>query len=129
MARRTRKNKRKTGNGVQLHAPMIAVLALAATVFISYLWLCGRCENLGSRIKELESEYEQLHVRVLTEKSKWERMKSPARIRLFLAKHKLDMAWPDESHIVRIPMSARRTFDPGGAMETYELARSKADEL
>ena len=124
MTRRSRRNRRKQDTGAALHAPMIAVLVLAAIVFISFLWLGGRCEDLGRRIKAAEKDYESLHRRVLTEDMKWTRMKSPGRVRVYLQKHNLQMDWPKESHIVRIPMTERRAFDPEGKAERVELARA-----
>lgn len=127
MARRTRKNKRKRGNGVKLHAPMIAVLALAATVFISYLWLCGRCEYLGTRIRKLEGEYKRCQRRVQTEESHWSRMKSPGNIHIYLSRHNLSMSWPDEGHIVRIPIEERRAFDIGARQLDFDLAQTQPE--
>jgi hypothetical protein len=127
MARRTRRNKRKRGNGVKLHAPMIAVLALAATVFISYLWLCGRCQDLGTLIRKMEGEYESSQRRVKAEEFKWSRMKSPRNIRIHLSRHNLNMDWPDEDHIVRIPMSERRAFDAEGVQSEFDFARSRLE--
>ena len=106
-----RKNRKKKAEGIGIHAPSVAVVSLLATVFISYLYLCGRCDDLGYRIKKIEGEFQVLHRRVLNEEYKWSRMKSPGEIRRYLKKHALNMAWPDESRIVRIPMSARRAFD------------------
>ena len=129
MARQTRRNRRKRGRGVKLHAPMIAVLALAATVFISYLWLCGRCEDLGRRIRSLEQTYESCQRKVQTEESKWTRMKSPGNLQRYLVLHQLDMTWPDEDRIVRIPMHERRAFEPESLSVEFNLAKSQVEYL
>lgn len=105
MGARTRKNRRTQGNGVGIHAPSIAVFVVAATIFISYLWLCGRCKNLDSRISGMETDLENLNRRVMTEEHKWARTKSPGNIRQYLRQHGLIMDWPDEQHILRIPGS------------------------
>jgi hypothetical protein len=129
---RKKPNRRKEDNGAQLHAPMIAVLVLLAVIFVSFLYLGGRCENLGSRIKAMEIDIESIHVRVLTEEMKWERMKSPKVIRVYLNKHDLDMSWPGNERIYRIPMNKRRAFDPPEAQPdgtpVYNLARQDRRE-
>ena len=123
MARTTRrKNKKKKSEGIGIHAPTIAVVSLLATVFLSYLYLCGRCDDLGIRIKTLEQEKEALHRRVLNEEYMWSRMKSPGQIRKYLEKHRLDMGWPEESNIVRIPASVRKSFDHDGDGPTLQYA-------
>lgn len=115
MARTTRhKNRKKQGDGIGIHAPTIAVVSLLATVFISYLYLCGRCDDLGLRIKKLEQEKQALHRRVLNEEYLWSRAKSPGQIRQYLALHQIDMGWPNEARIVRIPLSVRLAFDHDG---------------
>ena len=109
-----KKNRRKEGNGVQVHAPSMALLVFASSVFIGYLWLCGQCENLGTRIKNAEAEFEALRRRVLTEEYKWEQMKHAGNIQLFLERHRLQMDWPDDNHILLIPV------DPAGALAELE---------
>ena len=108
---RPKKNRRKRSEGLDIHAPSIAILVLAATVFLSYLWLCGKCDAMGSQIKERESELENLNRRVLTEEFKWARMKSPGNMRQYLRQHGLIMDWPDEARILRVPIRVRRGFD------------------
>jgi hypothetical protein len=99
----------------------MAVLAFASALFISYLWLCGQCENLGNQIKEREAELEALHRRVLTEEYKWEQMKHPRSIQLFLRTHQLEMDWPDERHVLRVPIRPEDPFlednPAGGRMQ------------
>ena len=124
MARTSRrKNRKKKAEGIGLHAPTVAVVSLLATVFISYLYLCGRCDDLGYRIKKIEREFQALHRRVLNEEYKWSRMKSFGEIRRYLKKHDLNMTWPDESRIVRIPLSARRAFDVQEPEPTVQMAK------
>ena len=117
MARTSRrKNKMKKGEGIGIHAPTIAVVSLLATVFISYLYLCGRCDDLGIRIKGLENKKVELHRRVQNEEYMWSRLKSPSQIRVYLGKHGLEMGYPEESNIVRIRKSVRLAFD----IDAYE---------
>ena len=118
-----RKNRKKQADGIGIHAPTVAVVSLLATVFISYLYLCGRCDDLGYRIKKIELEFQALHRRLLNEEYKWSRMKSPGQIRRYLKKHDLDMTWPDESRIVRIPLSARRAFDGEKSEPMIQIAK------
>ena len=123
MARTTRrKNRKKQADGVAIHAPTIAVVTVLATVFISYLYLCGQCDELGMRIKKLEQDKEQLHRRVQVEESKWSRMKSPGQIPKYLQRHGLDMTWPDESRILRIPIRVVQAFQEEAPEATVQFA-------
>ena len=110
MARRGKKNKRTQGDGIDIHAPSIAILVVAATAFVLYLWQCGRHEALGNRIADLQGEYDRLHRRVMTEEMKWEKMKLAGNIRRVLAQHQIVMDWPAEDRIIRVPMNIRRIY-------------------
>jgi hypothetical protein len=101
-----KKNRKKNSSGFIFPAPLAVVLTLLMVLSLSYLWLCSRCEGLGVRIKKLEQKRAEIHNRVLNEEYKWSNLKSPRNIEMFLQQHNLVMAWPDESHIVRIRRDA-----------------------
>ena len=67
MARRKRRNRRRQEQGMGFPAPLALVLVVAAIVALSYLWLCGRCEGLGERIKDLEARKAELERQVVNE--------------------------------------------------------------
>ena len=124
MPRRKKKNKKKTKEALVFPAPLAAAMMIAAVVALSYLWLCSRCEALGMDIKTLEREKVDVHKRVLNEEYKWSNMKSPRNIEAFLRRHKLDMTWPKEKHIVRI-RHWDMDFDPYALMHDKEnMARN-----
>jgi hypothetical protein len=110
---------------MDLHAPSIAILVLTALVFLSYLFLCGRCEALGEAITRWEDLREKTHSRYLTEQMEWESKLQVATIRQLLALHHLDMDWPDERHVFRVPQSALEAFEQRAApAERVEIART-----
>jgi hypothetical protein len=112
---RGRKNRRKQSEGFIFPAPFAAILGLVAVISLSYLWLCGRCEAIGSRIKQLEDRKIERHKQVINEEYKWANMKSPATVEAMLKKFNLAMAWPEKDQVVRL-----RTQAPGS--ETLRVA-------
>ncbi|MBU0677249.1 MAG: hypothetical protein KJ626_03960 [Verrucomicrobia bacterium] len=103
MARKRKRNRKKQSAGYVFPTPLAGILVLAAVLALSYLWLCGRCEALGTRILELEKTQEDVHHRYLNEEFKWSVTKSRRNLRRALARHQINMVWPDERHIVRLP--------------------------
>ena len=87
-------------------APLACILGAAAIVSLSYLWLCGRCGDMGAHIKALEDRKAELRKRVINEEYKWANMKSPHNIEQLLQKFNLAMTWPDESRTVRLRLHA-----------------------
>ena len=99
---RCKVNRRKNRREAFLPAPLALALALGGLLALSYLWLGGRCEALGRRIKQLEEQKDDLHRRVLAEQVKWSNAKSPSQIEQLLQRHRLVMSWPDEARVIRI---------------------------
>ena len=104
-------------------APLAACLVLAAVIALSYLWLCGRCENLGREIKDLERELAAIEVRVQSEEYKWTNLTSPRRFELILRRHGLNMSWPEEGRVVRLRASGMRNLEQE-VTRTYQIAQS-----
>ncbi len=109
MARK--KNRKKQSQGVMFPPVLAATLTMAAVVAFVYLWLCNRCDAIGTRIKTHERKTQELHRRVLYEEYKWSNMKSPRNIETLLRQHNLQMTWPEERNVVRL----RHLPAPGGA--------------
>lgn len=100
MTRRRRKNKKKSA-GFIIPKPLLSILALATILSLSYLWMMGRCEAAGQRIKALEGQRNDLRNRVLNEESEWARLRSPRNMEAALRRHNLVMTWPSEDRVVR----------------------------
>lgn len=97
-----RKNRKKRLHSFVLPAPLSGVVVAGALLALSYVWLDCRCESLGRDIKNLEAEKVQLKKDLLSEESRWSKMKSPANIEAVLAKHNIVMTWPRQDQVVRL---------------------------
>ncbi|MCX6996740.1 MAG: hypothetical protein NTV49_06565 [Kiritimatiellaeota bacterium] len=95
-------NRKKNRREAFLPAPFALVLAAGGLLALSYLWMGGRCDALGRRIKLLEEQKDDLHRRVVAEQVKWSNAKSPSHIEQLLQRHRLVMSWPDEACVIRI---------------------------
>ena len=124
MTRSRKRNRKKQAATLNLHAPTIALITVFATVLLCYLWLCGRCEDLGKNIKRLEQDLERQRRMVLTEEFNWSTMKSQTEIRKYLHKQRLVMDWPDEAHVVRIPLIQRHALDREETPPDIQFART-----
>jgi len=100
--RRTKNRKKNVNQGYIFPVPLAAFLAVVMAVSLSYLWLCGRNEDLGSAIKRLENKKSDVSRKIANEEYKWSIMTSPKRLSAALAKHNLDMSWPSEENVVKI---------------------------
>lgn len=108
---------------MDLHAPSVAVLVITALVFLSYLFLCGRCEDLGKQITRLEEKCEDAQGRSWNEEMKWNQLMRVSTIRALLARHELDMDWPDDRHIFRVPASVREALSRREVVERVQMAQ------
>ncbi|MFH0881168.1 MAG: hypothetical protein V2A34_15765 [Lentisphaerota bacterium] len=99
---RRKKNQKKDGRGFRFPAHWAAVLMMAGVMALTYLWLCGRCDALGARIKALEGQKSDVHKKVMNEEFKWCNAKSPRNVEKMLKQFKLDMQFPEEQQIVRL---------------------------
>ena len=95
-------NRKKNRREAFLPAPFALVLAAGGLLALSYLWMGGRCDALGRRIKLLEEQKEALRRRVVAEQVKWSNAKAPSHIEQLLQRHRLVMSWPDEARVIRI---------------------------
>lgn len=103
---RNRNRKRSNMAGPVFPVPLAIVLLLAGALALSYIWLTGRCDELGLRIKDLEKERDQLQRKVVTEEYRWSNMTSPQNMQKLIEAHGLSMSWPTEKNIIRIPRVA-----------------------
>jgi hypothetical protein len=92
-------NKKKA-KGLPVPKPLAFVLLLALVLTLSYLWLCGRCDEMARDVKKLELKGETLHRAVLTEEYKWTTMRSEKRIREALARFGIQMDWPANRAVI-----------------------------
>lgn len=113
---------------MEIHAPSIAILAVSAVVFLSYLFLCGRCEDLGRRITDLEKRKETLRGRHTSEVTNWERELKIDSMRALLAKHGLDMDWPDDQHTFKVPWSVLERLSQRTVVDRVEVALGPDEE-
>ena len=100
---------RREVNGRAFPGVMAGILVFAAIGCIGYLWLNGRNDDLGKRIKELEKKRTELERLVVNEEFKFANMTSPDNIQRLLARHQLNMILPRETNIVRtksVPLGA-----------------------
>jgi hypothetical protein len=116
-------NRKKNRREAFLPAPFALVLAAGGLLALSYLWLGGRCDALGRRIKLLEEQKEDLHRRVVAEQVKWSNAKSPAQIEQLLKRHRLVMSWPDEARVIRIRRPTEEPATSGVPAAARQLAQ------
>lgn len=104
---RRRKNKmrvqsRKPGVRGIFPGTLFGVLLSLMIFALGYLYLCGRCDDLGKKINQLEKTRDNLRREIVNEEFKWSNMTSPASMEKLLAKHGLTMTWPSEDSVVRL---------------------------
>ena len=104
-----RRNRKKESAGFIFPLPLAGVLGLAAAIALTYLWLCGRCETIGSQIKVLEDRRTELQKRVGSEEYKWASMKSPVHIERLLQQFNIHMIWPEKAQVVQVQAEDRVT--------------------
>ncbi len=112
MKRRRRRNRKKSA-GFIIPKPLLSALAMATILSLSYLWMMGRCEAAGQRIKAMEQKRNELRNMVLNEESRWAAMRSPRNMEEALRRHGLVMTWPSEDRVVRRSSPSL----PGGVTE------------
>ncbi len=105
VGRRITNKKRQTRSCFP--APLAMVLTLAATLALSYVWLCSRNEALAASIRELEEQQEQVQRRLVTEEFKWSQLLSPRSVERALARFDLPLVWPSERQLVHLSRPLR----------------------
>lgn len=99
-----RRNKKKTASGFAFPVPFAGVVVFGVMTALAYVWLEYCCDSLGSELKVLEREKEELHQKHLNEEYKWMQEKSPRNVMAALRKHNLPMTWPTSAQTVRLRM-------------------------
>ena len=118
-------NRKKTQNkGFVFPAPLAAILALVAVTCLSYLWLCGRTEALGSEIKRLENKKAHMQRQVANEEYKWSIAITPQNIKKALDRWELEMTWPTENQVVHV-RNMEWYLDEKPQMENTQLAQGQ----
>ena len=78
------------------------VLVLVAVLGLSYMWLCSRCDALGKDIKRKEADLRAAGKRLSNEQDRWSGITSPVNLERAIRKHRLEMAMPGGSQVVKI---------------------------
>lgn len=124
---KSKRNKFKNSNkGLIIPLPITFFLILGATLALVYICIGSRGQTLGNKISKLEKEQENLNRRYNYELAKWESMTSAPKIEEALAKHQLEMAWPKESQIVRLPHPDAWKAKTDGKGELASAANTRA---
>ncbi|HNR94069.1 MAG TPA: hypothetical protein PKM67_07705 [Kiritimatiellia bacterium] len=84
---------------------LAGTLLFVGSAALFYLWLGGRCEALGTEIKNLEKHYSEVQDRRRVEEIKWAAMTTLPGVEQALIRHGLEMRFPDKRHIVEVPAS------------------------
>lgn len=120
-----KKTKKRKNSKAEVRIPFPNVLAVVlvcvAASGLSYVWLCARCDTLGSEIKRLERERRTVRQQAISEQDRWSNMLAPANFQRVLKHHRLNMSLPDERQIVRV---RRRS---GGNVLTLAACRNAKD--
>ena len=102
-----RNRLKKKNNSESVFPSILALVLLGATALaLGYLWICGRCDDLGRRLKDLEQQRLAMQRRIVNEEYKWSNMTSPQNMEKLLQVHGLAMTWPTEKSVVRIHRSS-----------------------
>ncbi len=102
MGRNRKRNYRKNVAYKVFPGWLAVVLVAGGSLALGYLWLCGRCDALGRRIKDLEQKKIALHRQVANEEFKWSNMTTFENMEKLLKQHHLVMEWPREKSVVRV---------------------------
>ena len=78
------------------------VLVLVAVLGLSYMWLCSRCDALGSDIKGKERKLISARKRLVNEQDRWSAVKAPQNIIGAIERHGLAMKMHHSSQIVEV---------------------------
>ena len=105
-------------------APFFLVLGASVIIAFVYLWLDQRCDALGRRLSQLDSQKAELQRQIKQERSRWESAKSLDQVEKLLQRHHLTMTWPDERSIVRIRRAAEEPSATEAAAPRHQFARA-----
>ncbi|QHI67965.1 FtsB/FtsL family cell division protein [Tichowtungia aerotolerans] len=100
-----KKQKRKSRKAeVRIPFPNVLAMVLVCVMAfgLSYVWLCARCDTLGTEIKRLETERRTVRQQAISEQDRWSNMLAPANFERALKHHRLAMKLPDERQVVRV---------------------------
>ena len=125
---RVRTARREVGGRVVPPGLLPAVLVAAAILCLGYLWINSRNEDIGRRIKNLETQKREIEQRVANEEYKWNRMMSPQSIQQLLQQHHINMALPEEKALARIRMTPTASYAAVHARQNHASVRSPVAE-
>jgi hypothetical protein len=102
MKKKQKRTNRKAEARIPFPNMLAMVLVCVASSGLSYVYLCARCDTLGTEIKQLETERRNVRLRAINEQDRWSNMLAPANFERALKHHNLDMTLPSERQIVRV---------------------------
>ena len=117
------KNKKRDAQPGVFPGALAVVLACAIGIALAYLWVDGRCDAMGRRIKQLEQQKEALIRARINEEFQWSNMTSPQNMEKLLRSHNLVMSWPSEQNVVRV----HRRLGDESSSATLVLAQGKGE--
>lgn len=125
--RKTSRTKRKPAasqEGFLFVGPVAVVLLLVASISLTYLYLHHQCDVMGRELRVMEMDLQKMRDQALVEQSRWQARLSLESITDAVARHGLNMRWPDESRIVRVRGSrgadlARTRSNPASWSHAY----------
>ena len=104
MKKKKKQRRKNVKAEVRIPFPnMLAVILVCVTALgLSYVWLCSRCERMGSEIKDLEKTLQTVRQQKNNEQNRWSNLLAPANFQRTLKYHGLAMSLPDERQVVRV---------------------------
>jgi cell division protein FtsL len=103
-------------------------LALIFGVAMAYITLDNTNKRLGREIKKLEAKKDSTRNKALNELFRWQNMTSPEKMEASLARHRLDMKFP-ESHQVLVVDNMDYLLKRGVFSENHiELAQRELEQ-
>lgn len=100
-----RRNKRRNKKYSHFATSSMGIASLIVSAFIMmmiFFAISSRCSAITRDIGQKEKELQRLESELTREKTRWDEMKVPERLKVALARFGLEMEIPREDQIVRI---------------------------
>ena len=97
-----RKNRKHGYEGSRIMFWGVALGMLSATLALVYLGLYNTCDQIGARIKQLETNQVELRKHVVNEEHNWAIARAAHNLERLMARHGIVMSWPAPHDIIRL---------------------------